>query len=129
MLNIENLILMEVFMLVPIIVTFAVTAAIASPIFFNMGSNHRKKEAEKDLESAEMQAKKVIEEAEKGITTQEENDLLNHHICISHSNLEDLLLFAAVGGAYMWMLLSRWIMSWILVWERKLEKTLKLSKI
>lgn len=71
----------------------------------------------------------MIEEAEKGITTQEENDLLNHHICISHSNLEDLLLFAAVGGAYMWMLLSRWIMSWILVWERKLEKTLKLSKI
>lgn len=71
----------------------------------------------------------MIEEAEKGITTKEENDLLNHHIGISHSNLEDLLLFAAVGGAYMWMLLSRWIMSWILVWERKLEKTLKLSKI
>lgn len=68
----------------------------------------------------------MIEEAEKGITTQEENDLLNHHIGISHSNLEDLLLFAAAGGAYMWMLLSRWIMSWILVWERKLERSLKL---
>ena len=67
----------------------------------------------------------MIEEAEKGETTKEENDLLNHHIGISHSNLEDLLLFAAVGGAYLWMLLSRWAMSWILVWERRLENYLR----
>lgn len=67
----------------------------------------------------------MIEEAEKGITTQEENDLLNHHIGISHSNLEDLLLFAAAGGAYLWMLLSRWAMSWILVWERRIENYLR----
>lgn len=52
-------------MLVPIIVTFAITAAITSPIFFNVGSNHRKKVAEQELDSAEIQAKKVIEEAEK----------------------------------------------------------------
>ena len=52
-------------MLVPIIVTFAITAAITSPIFFNIGSNHRKKVAEQELDSAEIQAKKVIEEAEK----------------------------------------------------------------
>lgn len=69
----------------------------------------------------------MIEESEKGITTKEENDLLNHHIGISHSNLEDLLLFSAAGGAYLWMLLSRWAMSWILVWERKLEKSLKIK--
>ena len=67
----------------------------------------------------------MIEEAEKGENTKEENDLLNHHIGISHSNLEDLLLFAAVGGAYLWMLLSRWAMSWILVWERRLENYLR----
>lgn len=67
----------------------------------------------------------MIEEAEKGETTKEENDLLNHHIGISHSNLEDLLLFAAVGGAYLWMLISRWTMSWILVWERRLENNIK----
>lgn len=67
----------------------------------------------------------MIEEAEKGITTKEENDLLNHHIGISHSNLEDLLLFSAAGGLYLWMLLSRWIMSWLLVWERKMELYVK----
>ena len=68
----------------------------------------------------------MIEEAEKGETTQEENDLLNHHIGISHSNLEDLILFSAAGGACLWMLLSRWAMSWVLVWERRLEKLLKI---
>lgn len=58
----------------------------------------------------------MIEEAEKGETTKEENDLLNCHIGISHSNLEDLLLFTAAGGAYLWMLLSRWCMSFLWVW-------------
>ena len=67
----------------------------------------------------------MIDEAETGTTTKEENDLLNHHIGVSHSNLEDLLLFTAIGGNFLWMLLSRWAMSLVLVWERKLEKVLK----
>ncbi|MBR5146797.1 MAG: nucleoside recognition protein, partial [Bacteroidales bacterium] len=66
----------------------------------------------------------MIEEAEKGDTTKEENDLLNMHIGISHSNLEDLLLFTAAGGAYLWMLLSRWGMSLIWVWFFRVTKTL-----
>ena len=65
----------------------------------------------------------MIEEAEKGETTKEENDLLNCHIGISHSNLEDLLLFTAAGGAYLWMLLSRWCMSLIWVWFFRVFKT------
>ena len=68
----------------------------------------------------------MIEEAEKGETTKEENDLLNMHIGISHSNLEDLLLFTAAGGAYLWMLLSRWCMSWIWVWGVRVTKSLRL---
>ena len=66
----------------------------------------------------------MIEEAEKGETTKEENDLLNMHIGISHSNLEDLLLFTAAGGAYLWMLLSRWGMSLIWVWFFRVAETL-----
>lgn len=62
----------------------------------------------------------MIEEAEKGETTKEENDLLNRHIGISHSNLEDLLLFSAAGGAYLWMLLSRWAMSFVWVWLKRI---------
>ena len=66
----------------------------------------------------------MIEEAEKGETTKEENDLLNMHIGISHSNLEDLLLFTAAGGAYLWMLLSRWGMSLIWVWFFRVYKSM-----
>lgn len=67
----------------------------------------------------------MIDEAETGTTTKEENDLLNHHIGVSHSNLEDLLLFTAIGGSFLWMLLSRWAMSLLLVWERKIEMKIR----
>lgn len=67
----------------------------------------------------------MIDEAEQGNTTKEENDLLNHHICISHSNLEDSILFTAIGGSFLWMLLSRWCMSLVLVWERKAEYAIR----
>ena len=66
----------------------------------------------------------MIEEAEKGEMTKEENDLLNCHIGISHSNLEDLLLFTAAGGAYLWMLLSRWAMSFLIVWGIRVTKSM-----
>lgn len=67
----------------------------------------------------------MIDESEHGNTSKEDNDLLNHHICVSHSNLEDLLLFTALGGSFLWMLLSRLCMAMILVWERKIERILK----
>lgn len=67
----------------------------------------------------------MIDETEHGSTTKEENDILNHHIGVSHSNLEDLLLFTAMGGSFLWMLLSRWAMSLLLVWERKIENKLR----
>ncbi len=51
--------------------------------------------------------------------------LLNTHISISHSNLEDVLLVAAIGGTWYILLLSRWIASLFLVWEQKLEYYLK----
>ena len=65
----------------------------------------------------------MIEEAEKGEATKGDNDLLNCHIGISHSNLEDLLLFTAAGGAYLWMLLSRWCMSFLIVWGLRVTKS------
>lgn len=67
----------------------------------------------------------MIDETEHGSTTKEENDILNHHIGVSNSNLEDLLLFTAMGGSFLWMLLSRWAMSLLLVWERKIENKLR----
>ncbi len=67
----------------------------------------------------------MIDEYNRGKVNKREIDLLNHHIGISHSNLEDLLLLASVGGMFLWMLLSRWVVSCLLVWELRLEMAIR----
>jgi len=66
----------------------------------------------------------MMEERESGEITEKEVDLLNHHIAISHSNLEDLLLMTALGASFWWLLLSRWLFSLFWVWELKIETAL-----
>ena len=62
----------------------------------------------------------MIEEVQSDRITKQDADLLNYHIAISHSNLEDLLLFAAIGISVWWLLLPRLVMALIAVWGRKL---------
>ena len=59
----------------------------------------------------------IMDEMERGEISDRSIRLLNTHIGISHSNLEDLMLFAAIGGMWYWMLLFRWGMVTILVWS------------
>jgi hypothetical protein len=61
----------------------------------------------------------MMEEVKEGRITKKDADLLNYHIAISHSNLEDLLLFAAVGASIMWMLIPRLIIAVVVVWGRR----------
>ncbi|MPL90385.1 hypothetical protein SDC9_36435 [bioreactor metagenome] len=63
----------------------------------------------------------MIDETESGKITKKDVDLLNHHISISHSNLEDVFLVASVGASIPWLLASRWTLSFLLVWELRLE--------
>ncbi len=63
----------------------------------------------------------MFQEKEKGGISEREIKLLNSHIGISHSNLEDLVLFVSVGGIWWIILLARWIGSLILVWEERAE--------
>ena len=63
----------------------------------------------------------MIEEIEQGRISKIESDLLNHHIAISHSNLEDLLLFVAIGASFWWLLIVRLFLAFIAVWIRRLE--------
>lgn len=67
----------------------------------------------------------MIDESESGKITKEDVDLLNHHIGISHSNIEDLFLLASVGASIPWLLASRWSLSFLLVWERRLEMAIR----
>lgn len=67
----------------------------------------------------------MMDEAESGRLGKDDIDMTNLHISISHSNLEDLILMASIGAVWWVLLISRWIMSIILVWEYRLELTLK----
>lgn len=67
----------------------------------------------------------MLDELERGDVSRRDVLLLDTHICISHSNLEDLLLLTACGAVWWIMLLVRWAMSIVLVWEQRLEFYLK----
>ena len=67
----------------------------------------------------------MIDESNSGKVSEKDINLLNTHISISHSNFEDLFLLSAIGATWYVLLFSRWIMSFILVWELKLEYYLK----
>jgi len=61
----------------------------------------------------------MMDEVKEGRITKKDADLLNYHIAISHSNLEDLLLFAAISVSVFWMLVPRLIIAIVVVWGRR----------
>ncbi|MBR5856867.1 MAG: nucleoside recognition protein [Bacteroidales bacterium] len=63
----------------------------------------------------------MIDESKSGKISKRDIDLLNTHIGISHSNFEDLFLVSSIGGVWYIILLTRWVGSFILVWEQRLE--------
>ena len=64
----------------------------------------------------------MMEETSKGSLSKEEADLLNYHVAISHSNLEDVLLFVAIGAPALWLLLPRLFLAAVTVWGARLFK-------
>ncbi len=63
----------------------------------------------------------MMDYAEQGEMKPREADLLNHHLAISHSQLEDPLLFMAIGLPVWWLILPRLMLAVPAVWERRLE--------
>jgi hypothetical protein len=63
----------------------------------------------------------MIDESEKGKMSREDADLLNHHISLSHSQLEDPLLFLTLGFTIHWLIWPRLIIAIAAVWLRKAE--------
>ena len=63
----------------------------------------------------------MISLVEEGKMSRQDADLLNHHIAISHSQLEDPLLFLTLGYAIPWLIWPRIVMAIIAVWLRKAE--------
>jgi len=68
----------------------------------------------------------MIEESEKGRMSREDADLLNHHAALSHSQLEDPLLFLTLGYAIQWLIWPRILIAILAVWARKAERKLNM---
>lgn len=71
----------------------------------------------------------LVGEVDSGRVTPREGDLLNHHLGISHSLLEDTLLFVALGVPALAITLPRLLLAGVAVWERRAEHHLGLATI
>lgn len=58
----------------------------------------------------------MIDSFENNELNKRDADLLNHHIAVNHSTLEDTLLFAAIGVPVLWMIIPRFLLAIIIVW-------------
>lgn len=67
----------------------------------------------------------MMEERDSGKISAEDARVLNQHIGISHSNLEDVLLLGSFGAIIIWLLVSRWTMSLLLVWLYRTELSIR----
>ena len=67
----------------------------------------------------------MISQSNEGHLSKAEADLLNHHIAVSHSQLEDTLLFAAMGYNIWILIFPRILIAIVFVWMRRLELFLR----
>lgn len=61
----------------------------------------------------------IIDHVERGRLSRKHADILNSHIAVSHSLLEDTLLFVAVGASLFWITIPRIILAAIVVWIKR----------
>ncbi|SIQ45296.1 hypothetical protein SAMN05920897_10924 [Alkalispirochaeta americana] len=63
----------------------------------------------------------ILEERHRGDLGQEEADLVNHHLAVSHSLLEDTLLFVALGASAVVLIIPRLVAAFLVVHLRRFE--------
>ena len=61
----------------------------------------------------------MIDEVEQGRLTRSEANLVNHHLGVSHSLLEDTMLFVAMGISFWWIFLTRLLLAMVAVWTMR----------
>lgn len=61
----------------------------------------------------------MMDQMKEGKVTRTDASLLNYHLAVSHSVLEDNLLFVALGVSIWWILGVRFVIAWIVVWMRR----------
>lgn len=61
----------------------------------------------------------MIDQMSEGKVSRKDAELLNYHLAVSHSVIEDNLLFVALGVSIWWILGVRLLVAWIVVWLRR----------
>ncbi|MBK3515737.1 hypothetical protein [Carboxylicivirga marina] len=67
----------------------------------------------------------MLQKVEEGHLKPKECDLLNHHLAISHSQLEDPLLFVSLGYSMPVLIIPRVLFAIVVVWIRRIEYHIK----
>lgn len=71
----------------------------------------------------------ILQSIENKEITLENADLLNYHIAVNHSTLEDTLLFVAIGVSAGWLIVPRFVLAIIIVWTVRLVHFLLNKKV
>ncbi|WP_010257503.1 nucleoside recognition domain-containing protein [Treponema primitia] len=66
----------------------------------------------------------LIEEVEIGAVSKTDADLFNHYAGLSHSHLEDTLLFMSIGVPFFWAAIPRFVLGTLAVWLERLRRYL-----
>jgi hypothetical protein len=66
----------------------------------------------------------MIDRAESGKLSQSDGDLFNHHAGISHSLVEDTILYMAIGVPFFWLFVPRVMLAIAVVWIERLRRVL-----
>lgn len=67
----------------------------------------------------------MADQMNEGKVSRRDADLLNYHLAVSHSAIEDNLLFVVLGVSLWWILVTRLVVAWLVVWLRRLHIQLK----
>ena len=62
----------------------------------------------------------MMDQMYEGKVTKTDASLLNYHLAVSHSVIEDNLLFVALGVSLWWILGVRLVAAWVVVWVKRL---------
>ncbi len=71
----------------------------------------------------------MMDQMKEGKVTRTEASLLNYHLAVSHSVLEDNLLFVALGVSIWWILGVRFVIAWLVVWLRRFVLKLRFGQM
>jgi spore maturation protein SpmB len=66
----------------------------------------------------------LIEEVKSGKISRPDADLVNHYAAISHSQIEDTLLFVSLGVPYVWAALPRFLLAAVVVWVERARRAI-----